>query len=329
MTDVFISYSSDNREKARAIAVELERRGLTVWWDRVIPPGRQYDEIIEEELAAARCVVVLWSASSVASKWVRIEAGEALRQDRLVPALIEPEVRIPLEFSRVQAADLSAWSADQASEAFEHFFAAVSRRPPPGPGPGPRPKPPPPPLPPPVPTPLQGGIKGWGLKQWSWVGAAVLLAGGLSQVPTTPSGPQGMVPAPEPAPAPGPSIVPRQGTLTPPEELLDGGIDSPVQWRDHVLNYTGRLFWDGRSALGKLSLTATDQGNGQTVAQGDFQVMPLQVNPQRIRFNMRLSVAGDSHTPTAHVHDINLIYDRQPNNRWRFVQNCPESNRCY
>ena len=117
MNDVFISYSSDDRDVARAIAAELAQRGLSVWWDRVIPPGRQYDEVIEENLAAARCVVVLWSASSAASKWVKIEAGEALRQDRLVPALIEADVRIPLEFSRVQAADLTTWQAGKHSEA--------------------------------------------------------------------------------------------------------------------------------------------------------------------------------------------------------------------
>lgn len=322
MSDVFISYSSDDREVARAIAAELEQRGLTVWWDRVIPPGRQYDEVIEEKLVAARCVVVLWSARAAASKWVRIEAGEALRQDRLVPALIEASVRIPLEFSRVQAADLSAWQPGQHSEAFEQFFAAVSKSPTPGPAPRPRPEPPAPAPAPAAPT-LLHTLRSWGLKQWTWVGVAVLLAGGLSQVPTPSADRQPI------DPAPGPSVVPGQVNLTPPVEMFDGGIDSPVQWRDHILNYSGKLLWDGRSTLGKLSFTATDQGNGQTVAQGDYQVMLLKVNPQRIRLNMRLALAGDSHTPSAHSHDINLIYDRQPNGRWRFVQNCPGPNTCY
>ncbi|MCY7315153.1 MAG: toll/interleukin-1 receptor domain-containing protein [Rubrivivax sp.] len=52
--------------------------------------------------------MVLRSTASVASPWVRTEAGEALQQDKLVPALITPVVRVPLEFRRVQAADLSA-----------------------------------------------------------------------------------------------------------------------------------------------------------------------------------------------------------------------------
>jgi hypothetical protein len=320
MIDIFISYASADRDRARAIADALEQRGLTVWWDRVIPPGRQYDEVIEENLAAAKCVVVLWSASSAASKWVKIEAGEALRKDRLVPALIETDVRIPLEFSRVQAADLSTWRAGQTSEAFEQFFAALSNRPAPGPAPKP-------PSPPPAP-----GPQGWGRKQWGWVGAAVLVAGGLSQVPSpapAPTPSPSPAPSPSPSPAPSPSPSPGPVKLTPPVELFDGGIDSAVQWRDHILNYSGKLFWDGRSTLGRLGFTAVDQGNGRQVAGGDYQVLLLQVNPQRIRFNLRLDLAGDSHTPQPHSHDINLIYDRQPNGRWRFVQNCPAPNTCY
>ncbi len=324
MSHIFISYASADRERARAIAGELERRGLTVWWDRVIAPGRQYDEVIEENLNAARCVVVLWSASSAASKWVKIEAGEALRKDRLVPALIEAEVRIPLEFSRVQAADLSTWQAGQHSDAFEQFFAAVSESPAPGPAPGPPPKPP-------APTPAPGP-QGWGRKQWGWVGAAVLVAGGLSQVPSpapSPAPSPTPFPSPAPTPSPGPSPISGNAPLAPPAALFNGGIDSPVQWRDHILNYSGRLFWDGRTTLGRLNFSALDQGNGRQVAQGDYQVLLLQVNPQRIRFNLRLDLAGDSHTPQPHSHDINLIYDRQPNGRWRFVQNCPAPNTCY
>lgn len=323
MSDVFISYSGDDRDTARAIAAELEQRGLSVWWDRVIPPGRQYDEVIEEALAAAKMVVVLWSATSAASKWVRIEAGEALRQDRLVPALIEADVRIPLEFSRVQAADLSQWKAGERSEAFEQFFAAVSRNPAPRPGPAPAPRPKPP-----APTPAPGP-QGWGRKQWTWVGLAVLVVGGLSQIPQPSPDPQPVVPAPSPGPSN--NAVPNTGavTLTPPTELFDGGIDSPVQFRDHILNYNGKLFWDGRTTLGKLSFTAVDQGNKQTVARGDYQVLMFQVNPQRIRFYLQLALDGDSHTRSPHSHDINLIYDRQPNGRWRFVQNCTGPNVCY
>jgi hypothetical protein len=113
MSDIFLSYARPNRETARALAAALAQHGWTVWWDRYIPTGRTFDEVIESQLAAARCVIVLWSAASVASEWVKTEAADAKDRRLLVPVLIEP-VRIPLEFRRVQAADLTGWKGEPA-----------------------------------------------------------------------------------------------------------------------------------------------------------------------------------------------------------------------
>lgn len=110
MSDIFLSYASEDRELASALADALERHGWMVWWDRRIPAGRTYAEVIDDQLGDARCVVVLWSKASVASHWVNTEAAEANNRRVLVPILIEP-VRIPLEFRRIQAADLTDWRA--------------------------------------------------------------------------------------------------------------------------------------------------------------------------------------------------------------------------
>ena len=111
MSDVFISYAKEDRAKAAELAAAIESQGSTVWWDRQIPPGRTFDEVIEEALTTARCVVVLWSGTSVASRWVRAEASIADERGILVPALIEA-VSPPLEFRRIQAADLTNWRGD-------------------------------------------------------------------------------------------------------------------------------------------------------------------------------------------------------------------------
>ena len=112
MSDIFISYASADRERAKILADVLAEQGWSVWWDRVIPPGKQFDEVIEEALDAAKCVVVLWSQASTASTWVKTEAAEAMRRKALIPAVIE-NVKIPLEFRRLQAADLSHWKGDR------------------------------------------------------------------------------------------------------------------------------------------------------------------------------------------------------------------------
>ena len=124
MSDIFVSYASADRDRARAVAQALTDQGWSVWWDRTIPPGRQFDEVIEEALDSARCVAVLWSKASVASQWVKTEAAEAMRRKILVPVLIE-DVKIPLEFRRLQAADLSTWTGGNTHEELQKFFASI------------------------------------------------------------------------------------------------------------------------------------------------------------------------------------------------------------
>lgn len=329
MSDIFISYASADREVARDVAKALQERGWSVWWDRVIPPGKQYDDVIEQALAAARCVVVLWSPASAASKWVRIEAGEALRRDMLVPALIDSTTVIPLEFSRVQAADLSQWQSGQAcvpSEQFEQFGLAIQTHLGAAPTPPPRPKPKPRPVPdPPLPvSPGTTSLAGLSRKQWAWAGGAVAVAV-AAWIATQPE-PHNVLPQPVPAPAADTGFV----TLPNPVELMNGGIDRDLQWRDHVLAFTGHITWDGRSPQASLQARAVDSGNGRVVSEGRFVLQTQQVSPTRMAFVMSLGVPGDSHTAGQHAHGIGLIFDRLPGNgpaTWRYVYNCTAPGR--
>jgi roadblock/LC7 domain-containing protein len=127
MSDIFLSYASADRDRARQLAELLERQGWSVWWDRTIPPGSSFDQVIEQALASARCVVVLWSKASVASDWVKTEAAEGARKRILVPALIEG-VKIPFEFRRLQAADLSGWQGETAHPELRVLFGSVADR---------------------------------------------------------------------------------------------------------------------------------------------------------------------------------------------------------
>jgi TIR domain len=79
-----------------------------VWWDRRILPGQTWDEVIAEVLAAAHCVVVVWTKASVDSDWVRIEANFGRERQILVPVLLEA-IEVPLAFRLIQAASLAGW----------------------------------------------------------------------------------------------------------------------------------------------------------------------------------------------------------------------------
>jgi hypothetical protein len=125
MSDIFISYARADKNKAELLATAFARKGWSVWWDREIPPGKSFDETIEHELNAARCVIVLWSKDSVSSRWVKTEAAEAAERGILVPALIE-QVKIPLEFKRIEAADLSDWQGDSSHNEFDQLLRTVA-----------------------------------------------------------------------------------------------------------------------------------------------------------------------------------------------------------
>jgi hypothetical protein len=124
MNDVFMSYASTDRPRAKMIASALEKFGISVWWDRTIQPGKVFDEVIDEAISSAKCVVVLWSKSSVASDWVKTEASEGLQRKILVPAFIE-NVRVPLEFRRIQAAGLFDWDGSTDHPEFRTFVEAI------------------------------------------------------------------------------------------------------------------------------------------------------------------------------------------------------------
>jgi len=124
MSDIFLSYASEDLPRVGILIRALERHGWSVWWDRTILPGRTFDQVIEEALDAARCVIVVWSQHSVNSDWVKTEAAEGARRRILVPVLLD-EVRIPLEFRRIQAARLLDWHDTGPHPEFDKVVQAV------------------------------------------------------------------------------------------------------------------------------------------------------------------------------------------------------------
>ncbi len=107
MVDVFVSYSSQDRERVRDLVGEIEAIGYSVWWDREIGAGATFDREIEKAIDEASCIVVVWSKNSVESEWVRTEAHEGLTKGNLVPVAIET-VKPPLAFRMIQTIDVAA-----------------------------------------------------------------------------------------------------------------------------------------------------------------------------------------------------------------------------
>ncbi len=109
MADIFISYASEDRNRVRPLAEALQSRGFNIWWDRSLAAGQDYTAIIERELNGAKAVIVVWTAGSAASTFVRDEAGRARDEGRLVPVMLD-QVQIPLGFGAFQAEDFTRWN---------------------------------------------------------------------------------------------------------------------------------------------------------------------------------------------------------------------------
>lgn len=126
MTDIFLSYSRADRPKAQMVAEALIAEGFSVWWDKVLRAGQTYDEVTEGMLRDADVVVVLWSAVSVKSKWVRAEATLGQRTSVLVPAMME-NVDRPIMFELTQSADLVGWEGDRSDPRWMEFVQDIRR----------------------------------------------------------------------------------------------------------------------------------------------------------------------------------------------------------
>ena len=124
MKDVFISYASEDRSIAQRLAAGLEQTGMSVWWDRQIQVGSEWDKTIEDALAAAKCVVVLWTGHAKNSRWVRAEAREALKQEKVVPVMIEDNA-IPLAFTGIQALRFLGWNGAAGSNECEVLLGVI------------------------------------------------------------------------------------------------------------------------------------------------------------------------------------------------------------
>lgn len=122
MSNVFLSYARVDYELAKRVVAALEEDGHHVWWDQRLTPARGFDELIEEEIKRADCVVVLWTKSSVRSEWVRNEANYAV--DKLVPARFD-EVDLPIAFHRFQTADLTGWTGSTRTEEYIRMLSWI------------------------------------------------------------------------------------------------------------------------------------------------------------------------------------------------------------
>ena len=129
LADVFLSYSHTDRDVARNLAATLRDEGFDVWFDEHIYAGATWEALLMGVIGKAKAVIVLWSARSLASEWVRKEALIALQTHRLVPVAIEDCI-LPPPFDTSQTALMPGWTGGDHPE-LERLLTGLSRLAPP------------------------------------------------------------------------------------------------------------------------------------------------------------------------------------------------------
>ncbi|MEL6782594.1 MAG: toll/interleukin-1 receptor domain-containing protein, partial [Pseudomonadota bacterium] len=109
MADVFISYAREDAPKAKLLAEALTAEGLSVWWDHELIGGDNFREEIAQTIAAASCVIVIWSERSVGSPFVKDEASRANARGVLLPVAIG-DVAPPVGFGEFQTIRFKRWA---------------------------------------------------------------------------------------------------------------------------------------------------------------------------------------------------------------------------
>jgi hypothetical protein len=138
--DIFLSYKSSDRPRAETLKRWFEKAGWSVWIDRGIEIGEEWERRIDDELKSARLIVVLWGAEARHSAWVQREAELALRTNRLLQVHATGLPLLP-PYDSIQGVRMQAWSGEGAHSERTRLLQAVADRldskPPPEPGPDP------------------------------------------------------------------------------------------------------------------------------------------------------------------------------------------------
>ena len=137
MAKLFLSYARADLEAAQRLAEALAGAGHEVWWDRHIQGGSRFGKEIDEALAAAEAILVLWSKNSCESAWVQDEAAEGRDTGRLVPMLLDKS-KPPLGFRQFQSIDMSDSPGADGLAAVSAAIAKICGRDAPPPAPTPR-----------------------------------------------------------------------------------------------------------------------------------------------------------------------------------------------
>lgn len=120
--DVFLSHSSRDKARVRALGEHLREAGLRVWLDEwVIQPGDDIYAAVEYGLEYTRTLILCISQAALNSDWVKLERNTTLFRDpqnserRFIPLLLE-DCDCPAVIRRLKRFDWRDGNVDRLEE---------------------------------------------------------------------------------------------------------------------------------------------------------------------------------------------------------------------
>jgi GTPase SAR1 family protein len=99
--DVFLAHSSDDKQAVEALAAQLKERGINPWLDaEQIPPGRWFQDVIEQAVPNVRSAAILLGSGGL-GPWQAVELRAFIAEcvERTLPVIpvLLPGGRLPAE----------------------------------------------------------------------------------------------------------------------------------------------------------------------------------------------------------------------------------------
>ena len=127
MSEVFISYKQEERDRMRPIAAALRSLKVEVWFDERLSPDKAFTEEIEHIANLCGAQLVCWSPAAVKSEWVRGEAEVGRQRGTLVQAMIEPCTLSP-PFNVIHAENISEWRGQPEHTGWQKLLDVIGRK---------------------------------------------------------------------------------------------------------------------------------------------------------------------------------------------------------
>ncbi|HWF76189.1 MAG TPA: TIR domain-containing protein, partial [Caulobacteraceae bacterium] len=126
MAGVFLSYARFDSELGERIVAGLRSLDVECWWDRDMP-GVDWPSEIERQIDAMSALVVIWTAASKDSKYVRAEAIPAFDREKLVNIMFgvkEP----PLPFNLYNGFQLDGWTGREPHDGWTRLVRTLEAK---------------------------------------------------------------------------------------------------------------------------------------------------------------------------------------------------------